>query len=66
MFLAGMKKPGGPCGTTGLSKHLRALDHAKDNGADKGEGQIGRPHAQPVDESHGKAPLVYVTARINV
>jgi hypothetical protein len=44
---------------------VRALNHAKHDGADKGEGQIRRPYAQPVDESHGTSPLVHVTARIN-
>jgi hypothetical protein len=34
------------------------LDHAKNDGTDKGKGEIRRQYAQPVDESHGKAPLV--------
>jgi len=41
------------------------LDHAQHDRADKGKGEISSQYAQPVDESHGKAPLVYVTARTN-
>jgi hypothetical protein len=41
------------------------LDHAEYDGTDKREGDIGGDHAQPVDESHGNAPLVYVTGAIN-
>jgi hypothetical protein len=41
------------------------LDQAENDCADEGKGEIRRQYAQPVDESHGKAPLVYVTARIN-
>ena len=37
------------------------LDHAEHDRRDKGEGDIRRQYAQPVDESHGDAPLVYVT-----
>jgi hypothetical protein len=58
-----MKKPGGLIETTG-PKHLRgracyfALDHTEYDGADEGKGEIRRQYAQPVDESHGKAPFV--------
>jgi len=45
--------------------HAVELDHAKHDRPDKGKGEIRRQHAQPVDESHGNAPLVYVTARTN-
>ena len=33
-----------------------ALEHAKHDGADKGEGHIGGNNAQSADESHGKTP----------
>jgi hypothetical protein len=45
--------------------HAGCLDHAEYDGTDKGEGDICGDHAQPIDESHGNAPLVYVTARYN-
>jgi hypothetical protein len=37
------------------------LDHAEHDRCDKGKGEIRRQYAQPVDESHGNAPLVHVT-----
>jgi hypothetical protein len=33
------------------------LNYAKHDGADEGEGDIGRKNAQLADERHGKAPL---------
>ena len=65
-----MKKPGGLLDHRAFETFTRArsrqyLDDTEYDGADKGEGEIGRPHTQPVDESHGNAPLVHVTARIN-
>ena len=44
---------------------LSLLDNPEHDRADEGQGEIRGQHAQAVDESHGKAPLVYVTARIN-
>jgi hypothetical protein len=41
------------------------LDHAEHDRADKRECQIRGNDAQSADESHGKPPLVRVTARIN-
>ena len=41
------------------------LDNPEHDRAEEGQGEIRGQHTQPVDESHGKAPLVYVTARIN-
>jgi hypothetical protein len=40
-------------------------DHAKHDGANKGEGHIRGKDAQLADESHGNAPLVNVAARNN-
>ena len=44
---------------------VELVDHAKHDRANKGKGEICSQYAQPVDESHGNAPLVYVTAHIN-
>jgi hypothetical protein len=62
-----MKKPGGLSGHRARNFLLVAveLDHAEHDRCDKGKGEIRRQYAQLVDESHGDAPLVYVTARTN-
>jgi hypothetical protein len=38
------------------ARGARALEHAKHDGADKGEGHIGSNNAQSADESHRKPP----------
>jgi hypothetical protein len=59
------KKPGGGAiQSAGFSKRLwgsAALEHAKYNGADKGEGEVGGDYAEFVDErtkGHGNTPKV--------
>jgi hypothetical protein len=61
-FYKGNKKPDG-LSTTGLSKPIRVakLNRTQHDRGNEGKGQIRRQYAQPVDESHGNAPLVYVT-----
>ena len=44
-----------------LGYAVELVDHAKHDRANKGKGEIRGQHTQPVDESHGKAPLVCVT-----
>jgi hypothetical protein len=46
------------CAGSSQSWIITRLDHSKDNGADEGNGKIRRQYAEPVDESHGKAPCV--------
>jgi hypothetical protein len=49
---AAFRPPGSP-----KSIRVARLDHAENDCADEGKGEIRRQYAQPVDESHGKAPL---------
>jgi hypothetical protein len=64
MNIAAMKKPGGdPPGFSKrwMSKAPVQLEHAKHDGADKGEGEVGGHDAQLADErtkGHGNPPKV--------
>ena len=44
----------------------RTLEHAKHDGADKGEGHIGANNAQSADESHRKPPWFNIAARLTL
>ena len=48
------------------ARGARALEHAKHDGADKGEGHIGGNDAQSADESHGESSLVHVATRLTL
>jgi hypothetical protein len=55
-----------PPGAQNSGCGARALNYAKHNGGDKGEGHIRGNNAESADESHGKPPLVHVAARITL
>ena len=70
MNIAAMKKPGGdPPGFSKrwMSKAPVQLEHAKHDGADKGEGEVGGHDAQLADErtkGHGNPPKAASIANI--
>jgi hypothetical protein len=48
--MARMKTPGGPIRRAKIQVWAGSLEHAKDNGANKGEGEIRGDNAQSADE----------------